>query len=664
MERRSLASILPLLLLLEFAGLAQAFLLGFQLSREPTMELKLYPYADRDSEPVDLTDCQPGPNEEVLAVGIINGGSQGVAASTKRRMTGIALWREPDCPPVMPDYIISWRDGVDGMQLADLDITGHTMTVGSWMDLDADNLYLQKAGTPHGYIYDPEADEKVYVEGGAPVVTNGERKTTKAAKAELIAKAGVIQRSYARDMQYIADGTGGVERIPTDNIPLPDEVPGNSNINVEPVASTGEQVEGGYANNIWSIGGNERESIIGGAPLGSQPVGTTSNQPLWSGGGGNPQNPGMNSNIFSNGRQGPGPGLGPGLGSIPHSTSGNMVMLQSYPNLNNYQPPQINPYQHQNMMSNPFPGFIQPLQVQYVPVNPQIYFSNQQQQPQRQQNPLLDLNRAPPPRQQQPGLQTPLRESLTHLGRSNPMAPVEEIERRADLLGQYLRNNDPALVEQILGNWPVAQPDPNSIFTGMFPDFQVKGEGLPKEETEQLNPGREEILEEIQMSREPEPNPGYVNNMGGRNWFDNSPYMAQQPQNNPRLQSQFRLYTGVEESMRPGQGYGDAYNNFPIPPSRQLATQESLARMLSDLYNAQRSLTGGLEFEQVSEDSNPNGRIPLEGEVIMSNGDTSVQPGIVEEQEFEVEYSPQDDGDFFADDEYAGGDSASPESEV
>ncbi|KAK6509889.1 hypothetical protein TWF481_004617 [Arthrobotrys musiformis] len=625
-------TLLPLLLL-KLAGTAQSFILGFQLSSAPNIQLKNYPYPDRNATPVDLTNCQEGPGEEVLAVGVINGVSQGIAMNTRQKMKGIALWRDPGCPPETPDYLISWREGVDGMQLADMALAGSVIVVGSWMDLEGGNTLLQRLGPPFGYIYkfgvagagtvnlegsgDIYDGERIYVEEGMPVITRGQRKTLAAVKLELMKKAAVIRRAF---------------------------------LTVDEVDSGGETPEG-----------------VG------QHLFDTDPNPWASASGGGEQH------------------------RLEQLTSMlNTIDPQSQRQNQGQQP--------QNMMSNPFLGLLHGPQLrntnsQFQGFNPYqpVYFSG----PQMVQRPSSHNGSIKPSKcewsraelatgdEEIPGGGTI--PSGIRIGAIEPMASVDEVQRRTDLMRNFLSNADDTTIEDIGGEWPTIRMDKSRIPPDLRDDPPIKDEGEPNRAAggnEQVlvdEGGERDVIEEITMSRDiPGFGPGV---MDIPQHFGDNPYYAQPPI------GQFGWgFAGPDPNYQDPYPY---YNNFQGPQREQLppgwptsgqfgtwSMQESYPRILSEMYNAQQA--GGQLGEQDPEiqfagyegqDEGPNidenspndenQRIQFEAgigaggvQVIPRAGGFpnpgNVQDGdqiVEEEQLFEEEYSPMDDGDFFADDE-------------
>ncbi|KAK6533887.1 hypothetical protein TWF281_005234 [Arthrobotrys megalospora] len=716
-------------LLLELAGTAQAFILGFQLSSDPIMDLLMYPYTTAITPPADLTACQNGPSKEIVAVGVINGLSQGLAANTRQRMRGIALWEQEGCPPLTPDYMISWREDFDGMQLADLARAGKITRVGSWMDLDADNVYLQAAGEPSGYIYDFGDDKKIYIEGGKPVVINGERKTTAAARQELILKGGDVQRDYAREIRRALErlgdiveeleGGNGGEDVTDDRIPGRREDEGEMMRQQieeeEPLVGRGPSIErgrlrsgrgrcgrGGGQSNTMNSGTNRRGQED---TLRTQSGGIVRNpQPVRGVGGRGPQS------LRSDGL--PMEEVSPWSGYI-RTNAPNIFPVPQYPSQNMISnPPQnlmLNPYQNvanpsQNVMSNPFSGFSQGSQPRNVIMNPPLYLQVPPTHNLIINPPIYVLQQAPnsntQPQQSQgqPGLRSPLEEAIGRLGyqlgRTNPMAPIEETERRTGILDRYLSTNDEIIMGDILGPWSTRSRS-DVLSLGLFPqnmNVQLNNQGQARTENPRPNQGHEEITEEIRMSQGPQRQSQSVQQQrnGNRNSWDPDllqPTPSTQQQQDSRLgwQSQFRLYTGVEESNRPENVYQSQVYNFQPPPTRPWPsmqatnnqqgvwpTQEPRPQVLPNIYNNQVGVRGSreepIEIEPASPvrdvlqnigEEVPNNQIQeIQFRNEAANGqDTQGGNMIVEEQDMGMEYPPLDDADFFADDERLSGDS-------
>ncbi|KAK6337736.1 hypothetical protein TWF696_001216 [Orbilia brochopaga] len=184
------------LLGLGLAAVTDGFILGFQLADDPDISLTAYPYADRNAEFVDTTECQPGPysDSDVLAVGVLNAVPQQIKANTDRIMYGIALWQTTDCdgPPTL---LVGWRPNERGMQIANLFSIGLTIAVGSWVELDADNVYLGRR-PEGGFVLDVRAEEYYTYEEGQWVVQSGEMKSFNGALDELTERAAGIYAAY------------------------------------------------------------------------------------------------------------------------------------------------------------------------------------------------------------------------------------------------------------------------------------------------------------------------------------------------------------------------------------------------------------------------------------------------------------------------------------
>ncbi|EPS40013.1 hypothetical protein H072_6188 [Dactylellina haptotyla CBS 200.50] len=181
--------------LLGSAGVGQAFLLGFQLADQPELSLTAYPYANRFADPVELSDCEPGPgHENVLAVGVINGVAQNIKANRDQQMYGIALWRTEDCIGE-PDLIIKWRHGIQGMQIASLVASNLVMPVGSWLDLEEENQILQTMDPPGSILSVPQ-NEVIYYENHEWVVVSGENSDAQNAVLSLMERAADIRNLY------------------------------------------------------------------------------------------------------------------------------------------------------------------------------------------------------------------------------------------------------------------------------------------------------------------------------------------------------------------------------------------------------------------------------------------------------------------------------------
>ncbi|KAK6517172.1 hypothetical protein TWF506_007047 [Arthrobotrys conoides] len=661
MKRRRIPPML-LLLLPQFSQIVQSFILGFQLSSKPMIELMTYPYPGRNSKPIDLTNCQEGPGEEVLAVGVINGVSQGISANTRRKMRGIALWREPDCLTT-PDYLISWKEGIQGMQLADMALAGQVINIGSWMDLEKGNVHLQRIGGAPGYIYkfggngagpdQGDEGETIYVEEGMRVVTTGKRTTMAAAKLELIKRAGEIRKAFLT-VDEISDGDDDGDDGDDDGRYPPGPQPGNAQ---------------------RSHGGSER----------LQAENTMANM--------NPQ-----------GQIGQYP-------SLQFWPIGNPDMLRSgggmmaNPFHNNFHPPLSLPYQSQNLMLNPFIGFSQGALQNNMLVNPSMLQLSTYLTPMHVQQGLPNINSNIMSQNNQPQFPTvppdqdisqangPSRtrqlEDISRfgysLGLSNPMAPVGEVERRTNMLGEYLSDPNKVTVPEIVSGWTTVGLDGNSIPPELLGDTQVKNEEerlakIEVEEEGQAGQGGNQVTEEIQMSRS-DPNQGsgfnmhmaYQDNMqaGENSWdphpFNSDPYRAgwQPLIPEPVYHNQYYSFHGQApqgQELAPGWP-----TNNQLGMLGMLGIQENYPRILSEIYSAQNyggqfndpnagiQLAGyGQDVAQDNNDAFPNDQYlqSQPGEGLINNGNIQVEDEIVpEEQLFEEEYSPVDEGDFFADDE-------------
>ncbi|KAK6356655.1 hypothetical protein TWF718_000995 [Orbilia javanica] len=680
------------ILLLNFTGIAQSFILGFQLSSEPTMELTTYPYPDRNSSPVDLANCQEGPGGEVLAVGVINGVSQGIATNTRQKMKGIALWREPGCSTGKPDYIISWREGVQGMQLADMALAGQIINVRSWMDLEEDNIHLRKLGKPFGYIYKFESNtgaginiddggdgdddydeggEMIDVEEGMPVVVVGKRKTTAAAKLELIKRAGTIREAFLTVDELDESQSHGTSP--------------NTDTDTDARQPTIQGILSGNAGPGW--------------PYQPQPQ----------------AQPGARYNQNT-----PRPG-------------GNM-MMNPFPSINNLITPSTQPYDPQNMMSSPFARFSQNINTraqQLVPQNnlvfvyppiyiygppptqllQQSYASNPYIYPQQLQGtPNINTNRnnyqntqprLPTDLPNQDYLQqgrpsgtgNPLEDAISdfgyELGLVNPMAPVEEVEKRTQALNQYLSNNDETIIPNIVNDWPTVRMETSGIPPTLLEDIQGEGGELLKKEEEEVEVGggggeqpepvNEEIVEEIQTSRgdpmqEFRFGTGYYDNMHvSDNPWDPRPFGS----------LPYAYQAGRQSLAMPEPVYQNPYYNLQAPQGQQLpqawgpgsqlgslGIPENYPRMLSEIYNARAygdqpddqgigtQSAGYSQYlphsidEIVPNDQNQDMQFEQRARELVNNENLrNGGEAASEDRSFEEEYSPIDDGDFFADDE-------------
>ncbi|EGX51653.1 hypothetical protein AOL_s00054g52 [Orbilia oligospora ATCC 24927] len=336
MKRRRILPAVLLFMELQFSQVAQSFILGFQLSSDPVITLKTYPYLDGNPDRVDLTNCQEGPDGEVLAVGVINGVKQGIGANTRRKMRAIALWREPDCLATTPDYIISWREGIQGMQLADMALAGQVINVRSWMDLQPKNTHLRRLGQPFGYIYkfggngaDPnegEEGERIYVEEGMPVVTTGIEETPAAAKLELIQRAGAVRKAFLTMDEIDDDGDDDDDDNGNDGNDYVEDV-SQYQSNPQPEGTSYTQTNGPHGGWQYAGSGQRQRELNTMANTNSQgriPMG---------------QNPSLQSWATGN----------------PYMIrAGANMMMHPFPNINNIPTPLSLPYQSQNMMSNPF----------------------------------------------------------------------------------------------------------------------------------------------------------------------------------------------------------------------------------------------------------------------------------------------------------------------
>ncbi|KAJ6258468.1 hypothetical protein Dda_6509 [Drechslerella dactyloides] len=185
------------LLGLGLAAVADGFILGLQLGDDPVMSIASYPYPNPDTEPVDLSECQRGPpsDSDVVAVGVLNRVSQDIKENTDQIMYGIALWQNTDCDG-RPALIIGWRPEEPGMQVADLFRLGFAMPVGSWLDLEHDNAYLQMV-PEGGFVFDVRGQRDYMYEDGQWVVQSGESESYEGALDELVERGARIQNTYA-----------------------------------------------------------------------------------------------------------------------------------------------------------------------------------------------------------------------------------------------------------------------------------------------------------------------------------------------------------------------------------------------------------------------------------------------------------------------------------
>ncbi|KAF3205478.1 hypothetical protein TWF106_001116 [Orbilia oligospora] len=271
------------------------------------------------------------------------------------------------------------------------------------------------------------------------------------------------------------------------------------------------------------------------------------------------------------------------------------------------------------------------------------------------------------------------------LGLLNPMAPVEEVERRTEMLKKYLSDANEGTVPDMVNHWPTVGIDPNSIPPELLEDVQVKNEGEGQAQVEgQSNQVNNEIIEEIQMSRnDPMQGPGFDmahrDNIpiGGNLWdpplfSSNSHIVGWQPLI-PEPIYHGRYYNSHDRALESQQRSHQSLAN----DERMLGMQEDYPRMLSEIYNTQAygdqgdEPDAGIQLAGYGQDVVPDnneadlyqepqlGRVGVRegGNPSLSNGQY-IQSGdeiVPDQQLFEEEYSPLDDGDFFADDENSGG---------
>ncbi|KAF3151452.1 hypothetical protein TWF594_007097 [Orbilia oligospora] len=629
MKRRRILPAVLLFMELQFSQVTQCSILGFQLSSDPVITLKMYLYLDGNPDRVDLTNCQEGPGGEVLAVGVINGVKQGIGANTRRKMRAIALWREPDCLATTPDYIISWRGGIQGMQLADMALAGQVINVRSWMDLQEKNTHLRRLGQPFGYIYkfggngagpdEGEEGERIYVEEGMPMVTTGIEETPAAAKLELIQRAGAIRKAFLTMDEIDDDGD--------------DDDNGNHG--------------NGYAEDVNQYQSNPQ-------PEGTSYTQTNGAHDGWQHAGSEQRQRELNAMVNTNLQD--------------------RILMGQNPS--------------QNVMSNPF---MRPLHLPQQPQN-NIPFDSSMQLTSYLANPLIYTQQGFPSVNANAKGRQLLEEAVSRfgyeLGLLNPMAPVEEVERRTEMLKKYLSDANEETVPDMVNNWPTVGIDPNSISPELLEDVQVKneGEGLTKEEG-QSNQVNNQIVEEVQMSRnDPMQGPGfdmaYRDNtpIDGNLWdpqlFGSNPYIARWQPLIPEPMYHGRYYNPHDQALENQQRSHQSLANG----ERMLGMQEDYPRMLSEIYNTQAyggqvdepdagiQLAGyGQDFVPDNNEAFPNDlyQEPQLGRVGRGRGgnpslndDQYIQSGdeiVPDQQLFEEEYSPLDDGDFLADDENSGG---------
>ncbi|KAF3157779.1 hypothetical protein TWF225_000716 [Orbilia oligospora] len=395
--------------------------------------------------------------------------------------------------------------------------------------------------------------------------------------------------------------------------------------------------------------------------------------------------------------------------------AGGNMMMHAFPSINNIPTPLSLPYSSRNVISNrlmrpphlpqqpqnniPFDSSMQQL-TSYL-ANPLIYTQqgfpsvnangmNQNNQPWQPTRPS-NLQNIPQTYESAKGRQL-LEEAVSRfgyeLGLLNPMAPVEEVERRTEMLKKYLSDANEETVPDMVNNWPTVGIDPNSIPPELLEDVQVKneGEGLTKEEG-QSNQVNNQIIEEIQMSRnDPMQGPGfdmaYHDNtpIDGNLWdpqlFGSNPYIARWQPLIPEPMYHGRYYNPHDQALENQQRSHQSLANG----ERMLGMQEDYPRMLSEIYNTQAyegqvdepdagiQLAGyGQDFVPDNNEAFPNDlyQEPQLGRVGRGRGgnpslsdDQYIQSGdeiVPDQQLFEEEYSPLDDGDFFADDENSGG---------
>ncbi|KAF3921244.1 hypothetical protein ABW21_db0205441 [Orbilia brochopaga] len=198
---------------LGLAAVADGFILSFQQADDPDILITPYPYINRYSGAIDPTECQRGPESEseVLAVGVLNAVPQRIRANTDRIMYGIALWQNTDCEGT-PALLIGWRPDQQGIQIANLFRIGLATPVGSWVDLDMDNIYLTER-PEGGFVYNPRTEVYFTYEDGQWVVQDGEATSYIGALNELAERATKIWGQY---IAAAADSNlGGVEPIDT-----------------------------------------------------------------------------------------------------------------------------------------------------------------------------------------------------------------------------------------------------------------------------------------------------------------------------------------------------------------------------------------------------------------------------------------------------------------
>ncbi|KAF3199059.1 hypothetical protein TWF191_004617 [Orbilia oligospora] len=235
------------------------------------------------------------------------------------------------------------------------------------------------------------------------------------------------------------------------------------------------------------------------------------------------------------------------------------------------------------------------------------------------------------------------------LGLLNPMAPVEEVERRTEMLKKYLSDANEGTVPDMVNHWPTVGIDPNSIPPELLEDVQVKNEGEGQAQVEgQSNQVNNEIIEEIQMSRnDPMQGPGF--DMAHR---DNIPIGGNLW--DPPLFSSNSHIVGWQPLIPEPIYHGRYYNSHDRALESQQRSHQSLA---NDERYGQDVVPDNNEADLYQEPQLGRVGVREGGNPSLSNGQY-IQSGdeiVPDQQLFEEEYSPLDDGDFFADDENSGG---------